>query len=72
MAVVSAAEHTQGKLSELLEDLDRAIDAVAPGHAETSWLLRARVTTGSLLESIGTSLEMLDRPTPGPGPGAQP
>lgn len=62
LADVSAAEHTHGKLSELLEDLDRAIDAVAPGHAETSWLLRARVTTGSLLESIGTSLDMLDFP----------
>ena len=65
-AVVSAAEDAQGSLNELLVDVDRAIDAVAPGHAEFSWLLRVRVTTSSLLESIGTSLDMLDHPNAGP------
>ena len=60
-AVVGAAEEVQGELVVLLDDIDTAIDRLAPGAPEFSALLHLRGTAGALLESVETSLDMLDR-----------
>ena len=59
--VVAAAEEAHDGLMSLLEDIDRALDALAAGHPQFAALLQAQTSAVSLLESVSNSFDVLDR-----------
>jgi hypothetical protein len=68
--LVDAAEEAQQGLEMLLDEIDNALDALPPGHPDFPALLHAQVAAVALRESIGHSLDVLERfvalPAPGP------
>jgi hypothetical protein len=59
--VVAAVEEAHDGLINLLDQMDRALAELASGSAEFAQMLRAQTMALGLLESIGTSLDRLDR-----------
>jgi hypothetical protein len=63
-ALVAAAEEAQDGLMILLEDMDRALEALPPGHKDFAALLRTQMTAIAIMESIRSSLDVLSRFAP--------
>jgi hypothetical protein len=59
--VVAAVEEAHDGLIGLLDQMDRALAELAPGSSEFAQMLRAQTMALGLLDSIGTSLDRLDR-----------
>lgn len=59
--IISAVEEAHDGLMSLLEAIDRAMDALPPGSQDFASLLKAQTIAVSLLESIGSSYDVLDR-----------
>ena len=57
--LLDAADEVHDGLAELMADLDRALDVLPAGHADFGALLRMQSKTLALLESVGTSLDVL-------------
>lgn len=57
--IVRAAEDLHDALMSALEDLDRSLDGISPGKPEFTAVLNLQTKTLSLLESVGTSLDVL-------------
>lgn len=66
--VVAAAEEAHDGLIGLLDDIDRALDALPAGHASYSALLHVQNAAIAVLESVGNSLDQLSRFVTEPGP----
>ena len=66
--VVAAAEEARDGLVTLLDEIDGALDALPAGHPDFSGLLQAQNASISLYESIGCSLDRLDRFVAVPSP----
>jgi hypothetical protein len=60
-ATLKAAEEAHDGLIGLLEEIDRILEALPPGHPNFSPLLRAQIKAVALMESVGTSLDVLER-----------
>jgi hypothetical protein len=60
-ALVDAMEEARIGLVVLLDDIDGALERVAPGDADFTGLLHAQVCAVALLESIGRSAEIIER-----------
>lgn len=58
---LAAAEEAHDGLFSLLDELDQAFDTLPPGNAGFSGLLQAQKAALALLESVGTSYEVLER-----------
>jgi hypothetical protein len=58
-AQVAAAEETHDGLTSLIDELDRALETMPPGAAHFPALLRAQTRAVALIESIGSSLDVL-------------
>lgn len=58
--IIAAAEEAHDGLITLLDEIDRALDAVPPGKADFAGLLRAQNIAVSLLESVGHSYDVLE------------
>jgi hypothetical protein len=59
--LVEAAEGMHDGLLELIADIDEALDQLPPGHKDFALLLRAQNMALALVESVGTSLDVLER-----------
>lgn len=64
--LMSAVEETREGLMNLLDEIDRALDALPVGHSEFAGLLMAQKTAIALLESVGHSHDVLDSFTSAP------
>jgi len=68
--VVASAEEAHDGLIALLDEIDRAIEGVAPGERAFADLLRMQSKAIALLESVTNSMDVLslaatdDRPAP--------
>ena len=60
-ALVAGAEETQARLCTLLDTIDRAISTLSPGDPSFRGWLRTQVMAAALLESVGNSLDGLER-----------
>jgi len=60
-SLVEAAEGVHDGLLELMADIDDALDQLPPGHREFAALLRAQNMALHLIESVGNSLDVLER-----------
>ena len=60
-ALVAGAEETQERLCTLLDTIDQAISTLSPGDPAFRGWLRTQVTASALLESVGNSLDVLER-----------
>jgi hypothetical protein len=58
---VAAAEEAHDGLMSLLGEIDEALDKVKPGSQQFADLLHAQMAAIALLESVGTSYDILDR-----------
>ena len=58
---VAAAEEAHDGLIALLDDMDRALEALPAGHAQFATLLQAQTSAAALLESVGQSLDVLSQ-----------
>ena len=57
--VVAAAEEAHDGLIGLLEEIDRALETLPPGHPEFAGLLNTQGAAVALLESVGNSMDVL-------------
>jgi hypothetical protein len=60
-SLVEAAEGMHDGLLELMADIDEALERLPPGHREFAALLRAQNMALNLIESVGNSLDVLER-----------
>ena len=60
-ALVAGAVETQERLCTLLDTIDQAISTLSPGDPAFRGWLRTQVTASALLESVGNSLDVLER-----------
>jgi hypothetical protein len=58
--LLEAMDDADDGLTELIGDIDRALERAAPGRQERSALLQIQVTALALSESIGRSRDMMD------------
>ena len=59
--LIEAAEDARLGLTALLDDIDGALERMAPGNPDFAGLLQAQMSAIALYESIGRSCEALDR-----------
>jgi hypothetical protein len=60
-SLVEAAEGMHDGLLELMADIDEALDQLPAGHRDFAPLLAAQNTALHLAESVGNSLDVLER-----------
>jgi hypothetical protein len=65
--LIGTAEDAHDGLMGLLDDIDRALDALPAGHLNYSALLQIQNGAIAVLESVGNSLDELSRFVPEPG-----
>jgi hypothetical protein len=60
-SLLAGVEGTHDGLTGALEEIDRLMSELPPGHADFSQLLLAQTVTLGLLDSVGNSLDRLER-----------
>lgn len=63
-AAVAAALEAQDTLAALLDEIDRALETLPPGHEDFGALLKAQTAAAALSESVMSSLDVLETVAP--------